>query len=303
LVLDDAHRLDPASAEILARIFGDPRGYALLLLATHRGDARTLDPPLRLIADEAAARGATVTERSIEPLSIGDTLGLLRDSLLPAAISLRSLAEHIFARAGGNPLYTRVLLEELHTSGQLLFDRERGAWRWEQDQRGDEADVDVVALLTTRLADLPPATREAVAAASCVGQRFSFSHLSHLLERPPNEVREALALEVDYIGFGPIFATRSKERPDPTVGLEGLTAAAALVRGALPIIAIGGLDEARAVAAIRAGASGAALISALHRANASATRAAAAALGDLLVRTYAERAQLPPGKTDAGLDR
>ncbi|MCB9566776.1 MAG: thiamine phosphate synthase [Myxococcales bacterium] len=118
-----------------------------------------------------------------------------------------------------------------------------------------------------------------------------------------DQVREALALEVDYIGFGPIFATRSKERPDPTVGLEGLTAAAALVRGALPIIAIGGLDEARAVAAIRAGASGAALISALHRADASATRAAAAALGDLLVRTYAERAQLPPGKTDAGLDR
>ncbi len=67
-----------------------------------------------------------------------------------------------------------------------------------------------------------------------------------------------------YVAFGPVFDTRSKERPDPTVGLESLARAAALARArGVPLVAIGGitLDNARAVR--DHGASAAAVISAL----------------------------------------
>lgn len=56
------------------------------------------------------------------------------------------------------------------------------------------------------------------------------------------QLTEALALRPDYVALGPIFATRSKERPDPVLGMQALVDAAALAaRAQIPLVAIGGL--------------------------------------------------------------
>lgn len=57
------------------------------------------------------------------------------------------------------------------------------------------------------------------------------------------QVAAANAAPVDYIGFGPVFATNSKERPDPAIGADLLKAALAISRH--PVVAIGGLDLER----------------------------------------------------------
>lgn len=59
------------------------------------------------------------------------------------------------------------------------------------------------------------------------------------------ELEAALAEKPDYVAFGPVFSTRSKATPEPTVGLARLAAAAVLARGAgVPLVAIGGIDRA-----------------------------------------------------------
>ena len=95
----------------------------------------------------------------------------------------------------------------------------------------------------------------------------------------------ALALRPDYVALGPIFDTRSKDNPDPTVGLEVLAIAAQRARAAgVALVAIGGvtLDNAPSIRA--AGASSAALISALsaHADDPSALALATRALHDAL---------------------
>lgn len=73
----------------------------------------------------------------------------------------------------------------------------------------------------------------------------------------------ALGARADYVALGPIFATQSKENPDPVVGLERLGALSALAREAgIVVVAIGGIDPRTTPEVIRAGAS-VALISAL----------------------------------------
>lgn len=75
------------------------------------------------------------------------------------------------------------------------------------------------------------------------------------------QARAALAEGADRIAIGPVFATSSKERPDPVVGLEGL---AQVVRAVgVPVIAIGGLDRERAASVRAAGAALGACIGAL----------------------------------------
>lgn len=72
------------------------------------------------------------------------------------------------------------------------------------------------------------------------------------------------AARPDYLAFGPVFRTTSKERPDPTVGLAGVAGAARIAHGAgLPLVAIGGIDLAAVPALIEAGVRCAAVISAL----------------------------------------
>ena len=77
------------------------------------------------------------------------------------------------------------------------------------------------------------------------------------------QLRAALALEADYVAFGPVFATLSKARPDEVVGLEGLGRASELSRRAgCPLVAIGGIDLERAPAVAKLAAA-AAVIGAL----------------------------------------
>ncbi len=63
---------------------------------------------------------------------------------------------------------------------------------------------------------------------------------------------------VDYLAIGPIFATASKEQPDPVVGLEELQRLRALWSG--PLVAIGGITRANARAVLEAGADSVAVI-------------------------------------------
>lgn len=67
-----------------------------------------------------------------------------------------------------------------------------------------------------------------------------------------NQLDTAEKTSANYIAFGPIFPTASKENPDPVVGLELLRQARQHTRK--PLVAIGGITLERAADTFRAGA-------------------------------------------------
>jgi thiamine-phosphate pyrophosphorylase len=73
------------------------------------------------------------------------------------------------------------------------------------------------------------------------------------------QVEAAAAEPVDYVAVGPVFATRTKENPDPVVGLEMVRRARALT--SRPLVAIGGITRENARAVVEAGADGVAVVS------------------------------------------
>jgi len=79
----------------------------------------------------------------------------------------------------------------------------------------------------------------------------------------PKQLREADLTSADYLAIGPVFATSSKENPDPVVGLEGVRRARSLTRK--PLVAIGGITRGNAASVIEAGADSVAVISDLLR--------------------------------------
>jgi thiamine-phosphate pyrophosphorylase len=77
----------------------------------------------------------------------------------------------------------------------------------------------------------------------------------------------ALQPEVtDYVCIGGVFATASKNNPDPPVGIEGFARLAERSRArapGIPVGAIAGINERNAAAVIAAGADGIAIVSAV----------------------------------------
>jgi thiamine-phosphate pyrophosphorylase len=104
--------------------------------------------------------------------------------------------------------------------------------------------------------DLPVAEARATAAGLIIG------HSTHSLAQLEIAVREGGA---DYLAFGPVFATGSKDNPDPVVGLEQLDRARKICP--LPLVAIGGISADNLAEVMATGADNAALISAISRAD------------------------------------
>ena len=78
------------------------------------------------------------------------------------------------------------------------------------------------------------------------------------------QVEAALAEPISYVAIGPVYPTLSKENPEATIGLAGVTRAATQVhRRRLPLVAIGGITLRTAPDVLAAGADAIAVISGL----------------------------------------
>jgi len=85
---------------------------------------------------------------------------------------------------------------------------------------------------------------------------------SRIIGFSTHSLEQALAADsapVDYIAIGPLFQTRTKDKPDPVVELETVTEIRRMV--AKPLVGIGGIRLETAASVIEAGADSVAVIS------------------------------------------
>jgi thiamine-phosphate pyrophosphorylase len=115
----------------------------------------------------------------------------------------------------------------------------------------DRADIAVMldCALHVGQSDLPPSEVRPLLGTRVLGYS---THNQVQLESSESE-------PIDYIAFGPVFATVSKQNPDPTVGLFGLMRLRPLC--SRPLVAIGGITRQMARGVLDAGADSIAIIS------------------------------------------
>ncbi len=153
----------------------------------------------------------------------------------------------------------RWAVERAHRAGALLI----------VNDRFDLADLGAADGVHLGQDDLAP---ERVPAA--LRARLLVGLSTHTLD----QVHQSLQRPIDYIGFGPVFGTASKQSEWKPRGPGML--AEAVKRAGRPVVAIGGIDAGNAAEVSRAGAAAAAVISAI--ADASDPIAAMRALAERL---------------------
>lgn len=185
------------------------------------------DPTLYVITDRAIGRGRPLDDLVAAAIRGGATVIQLRDKAWPARLLLE---------AG------RRLMEITRPAGVLLIVNDRVDVALALDADGVHVGPDDIPVAEARRILGP---RKIVgASAATVG-----------------EARQAEADGADYVGVGSLFPTASKPDAGEAIGPAALRPIKAAV--AIPVVAIGGITHANAADAIRAGADGIAVISAV----------------------------------------
>ncbi len=96
------------------------------------------------------------------------------------------------------------------------------------------------------------------AARRLLGKETIIGFSTHNME----QAKLAANLPVDYLAFGPIFPTSTKENPEPVTGLVAMSEVATS-KGSLPLVAIGGITFENAREVLKAGADTVAVIAEL----------------------------------------
>ena len=187
---------------------------------------RRFDPTLYLVTDPELARGRRLSDIVGAAVRGGVTLVQLRDK-----------------HAGGRALLesARALKSVLDALGVPLL-------------VNDRVDVAHAAGVGCHVgqSDLPAAAARAILGPDAT--------LGVSLD-DPEQARAIDPAQVDYVAHGPFAATATKADAGGAVGAEGLAAARRLT--GLPLVAIGGIDARNAAAAVRVGAEGIAVVSAI----------------------------------------
>lgn len=158
LIVEDIHWADPSTLGYLATIAAAVGDCAALLAMTSRPEGDPLDQAWR-----AAARGSLLTTIDLGPLR-REEAAAIADAFIADATSRRATA--CIERAGGNPLFLEQLLRNAEESD------------------AEELPASVQSLVLARMDRLPPRDKQALQAASVIGQHFAPETLRHLIDDP-----------------------------------------------------------------------------------------------------------------------
>ena len=184
LFLDDLQWADAASLALLRLILVDPAGGHLLIAGAYRDgevDSSHALPPL--LADIRGA-GVPITELALGDLALADVRALLGDCLGQGDDAVAGLATLAFAKTHGNPFFLGQFLGALQARGLVALDRAAARWTWDEAAiAAAPLTANVVEFMADKLRELPPAARQLIALAACIGNEFDLASLARIHEQ------------------------------------------------------------------------------------------------------------------------
>ena len=141
------------------------------------------NPPVEYIK----AAGIGVTKVALKPLSEDDIVQYVAATLCRPKHEVIPLAAVIQSKTAGNPFYMREMLDTCHRKQCIWYDYRESGWRYDLDRIFKRFETKSYhetlnnEFVTSRLSELPAASRSILAWASLVGTSFSFELILRLL--------------------------------------------------------------------------------------------------------------------------
>uniref|UniRef100_A0A8T6QWH1 Diguanylate cyclase n=1 Tax=Lyngbya confervoides BDU141951 TaxID=1574623 RepID=A0A8T6QWH1_9CYAN len=185
LFLDDLQWADNASLQLIKVILQAEAHQALLLIGAYRDNEVDAMHPLRQVIAELQQAQVRMQELHLQPLKFEQIGQLLHDTFPQTPTAARDeLARLLKVKTGGNPFFMGEFLKSLETAGLITCDRQQG-WQWHlSDIEAANMTDNVVALMVSKLQQLPPATQAALQVGAAIGNHFTLQLLAAVQAEP-----------------------------------------------------------------------------------------------------------------------
>ncbi|MBP1988780.1 AAA family ATPase [Paenibacillus eucommiae] len=205
MFLDDLQWADPATMDVLRTVANDRDLHGLLLIGSFREEAApdcmenggTQGAAALWIKDSFSlhktGKPLSLQHITLDPLSYIEVRQFISHILNENTARIRLLAESLYHRTGGNPLYLHRFVDSLYRENKLYFDEEQAIWSWEAAAVTQmPEDPDILHLIGTRIRMLPHETIELLAIAAAIGHRFRLSMVALVSGRSLSHTRKLL---------------------------------------------------------------------------------------------------------------
>ncbi|NOQ52215.1 MAG: AAA family ATPase, partial [Desulfuromonadaceae bacterium] len=196
--LDNLQWVDVASENFLKLLMTAADNQYFLLIGAYRDDEAGASHPLIMAVEEMKQANVIIDTIHLENLS-HDTLKLLiADTLQSESSEVRSLADQVFEKTGGNAFFVIQFLQALHEEGLLTYHFDMRKWDWDIEQIHEKRITDNVAdLMIQKIEKLPENTRKVLMLAACIGNSFDLKPLAAIARQSEKTTSDCLRESIE----------------------------------------------------------------------------------------------------------
>jgi class 3 adenylate cyclase/tRNA A-37 threonylcarbamoyl transferase component Bud32/tetratricopeptide (TPR) repeat protein len=216
LFIDDVHWADLSTVDLIAHLVRRIVSLRVLVIVTFRPtDLILANHPFLNIEMELQTRGLC-REIAVSFLSVAEIEDYL-EAEYPGHTFPKKLAEILYSRTEGNPLFLVELVRDLRYRGAITLEEEK--WRLSRTISVIEAELpqSIRSLIDSKILKLSDNDRMLLTAAAVQGQEFDSAVLARALSLDPAEVEDRLD-KLDRV-HSLVRALEAREFPDHTVSL------------------------------------------------------------------------------------
>jgi predicted ATPase/serine phosphatase RsbU (regulator of sigma subunit)/tRNA A-37 threonylcarbamoyl transferase component Bud32 len=197
IFLDDLQWADSATLKLIELMMTDADMQYLFLIGAYRDNEVSPTHPLMMTLDGLLKDGATINYITLAPLELENISQLIADTLYSDSDSVKTLAELVIQKTGGNPFFVNQFLKTLHAENLIVLDLHQHIWQWNIAQiEAKNITNNVVELMIVKLKKLPSLTQDVLRLASCIGASFYLSTLAIVSKKPKEVIFSDLVVAV-----------------------------------------------------------------------------------------------------------
>ena len=193
LILEDLHWADESTLNLISALARRRASARLILLATFCAHLGSIEHPLKALKQDLLLRRLCL-EIGLTPLRRAAVNQLLISKLEQEALP-SGLADFVYQRSEGNPLFAIAVVEHLIAEGILVGKGAGGKAEWEQRQPFPEAEAGVpdqlIRMIELAIERLSEPEQRLLEAASLMNVAFPAWAVAAALELDPVEAEEA----------------------------------------------------------------------------------------------------------------
>ncbi|MFC1761491.1 AAA family ATPase [Planctomycetota bacterium] len=183
LFLDDLQWADLGTLKLLEHLLVRSDLKHLLVVGCYRNNEITETHPLSHLLQTFAESHVNLQSMELGPLDVAAIQEVVTDLFPRLSCETKALSHLLQEKTDGNPFFLGQFLQGLHQDQLAVFDTSAHCWTVDLDVVRETAMTDnVVDYMVGQLHKLPDRCRRALAAASCIGNRFDIDLLAHVLQ-------------------------------------------------------------------------------------------------------------------------